>query len=134
MRDDRLPTTDYPPPIETAPSTSHRDQAAVNQLFDILASERRRTVLSYVMTYPGETISREEIVDAVLDCEPDEPGPISHRECLEIDLHHVHLPKLANSIIIDYDSMSGTVEYRASDDVESFLSQCLAFEKTDYSF
>lgn len=131
MTDDRLPTTDYPPIPEMGPDTSQRDQVVMTQLLDILASERRRNLLSYLTTCSEKTISREEIVDALLDCEPNEPGPISHRERLEIDLHHVHLPKLATAAIIDYDPTSGTVEYRASGDIESFLSQRLTLEKTE---
>ena len=131
MRDDRLPTTEYPVTPEMVSDTSQRDQAAMTQLFDILASDRRRNVLSYLMICSEETISCEEIVEALLDCEPNEPGPVTHRERLEIDLHHVHLPTLANAAIIDYDPTSGTVEYRASGDIESFLSQCLTLEKTE---
>lgn len=98
---------------------------------DILASDRRCNILSYLLTRSDTLVSREEIVDALLDCEPGEPGPATRRELLEIDLHHVHLPKLADTAIIDYDPTSGMVEYRASDDLESLLLRGLTFKNID---
>lgn len=108
------------------PNNSSQDQIARTKLFNILASERRRNILSYLRTCSDRLVSREEIVDALLDCEPE---PATHRERLEIDLHHVHLPKLADSGIIDYDPMSGMIEYRAPDDLESLLSRDLRFKE-----
>ena len=103
----------------------------MTQLHDVLASDRRRNVLAYLERRPESRISRDEIVDALLEREPDEPGPATRRERLEVDLHHVHLPKLADAGIIDHDPSSGTVEYSASADLESLLSRCLAYEEAD---
>ena len=111
------------------PNNPPQDQIAV--IHDVLASERRRNTLSYLTACSDRIVSREDIVDALLDCEPGEPGPTTHRELLEIDLHHVHLPKLADAVVIDYDSTSGTVEYRASADLESLLSRNLTSKETD---
>lgn len=129
MNDDRKPTADDLPTSEMGAETSQRGQVVVSCLHDILASERRRNILSFLKGNPGKISSREELVEILLDCEPDEPGPVSHRECLEIELHHVHLPKLADTALIDYDPTSGTVEYRASADIELFVSQYAAIDQ-----
>lgn len=102
------------------------DQLSTTQLLETLASERRRTVLSYLLACSAERIHREAIVDGLLEREPCEPGPATHRERLEIDLHHVHLPKLADADIIEYDPTSGAVVYRASSDLESLLARTFA--------
>lgn len=85
-----------------APST---EPPAADDVFDALADERRRLVLWCLQTYetPMELIEiAEEIV--VLETGTEEAdGPDVDLETVHTSLYHVHVPKLADAGIVEYD-------------------------------
>lgn len=81
-------------------------------LFSLVANSRRRTVLQYLRSLDTETATLSELVDHVVASEPEGE---SEREVLKIELHHVHLPKLADGKLLEYDARSNTVRYHGND-------------------
>lgn len=108
--------------------TSQDGQISMERLHRLLASERRRHLLSYLSTNASHPVSREELVDVIAEWEQPDPGPETHRVRIETDLHHVHLPKLADAEVIDYDPVTEAVYYNGSDRLESFLAAGTAVE------
>lgn len=109
MGDDRLSNTDV------SVSTAHgrgraRSDRTTDDLYRLLGSERRRAVLSSLADSDGP-VAVDELVDDVAEGERPDPGPGSHRDRITTDLHHVHLPILADAGVIDYDPVAGTVRY-----------------------
>jgi DNA-binding transcriptional ArsR family regulator len=77
------------------------------ETIDCLADEQRRTVLA-VLGREGAA-SRRTLARAVSEREADgEPSPDAVEDAL-VTLHHVHLPKLADAGLVEYDAETGTV-------------------------
>lgn len=99
-------------------SSASSDEVGVDTdaLFDLLSNARRRYVLSYLHGTDGDEADLSELVDWVTRQEVDGDG--DHRESVAIALHHTHLPRLAESDVLDYDARSQTVHYHGRSAVE----------------
>lgn len=132
MNDDRPPDSDVEPLADLSQVESTDPRIAVEQIHRLLASARRRYVLSHLSSSPGEDVPLDDVVTAVVEREHPDPGPLSHRDRVETDLHHVHLPKLADSGVVSHDPEAGTVRYEPSEAVETLLAVSEAFgERTE---
>jgi predicted transcriptional regulator len=64
----------------------------------------------------------EDLVDLLEQQTPDSKnGPPQDGDQLAIQLHHVHLPKLAEYGVVDFEHGSGAVRYRPDEAVETVL-------------
>lgn len=98
-------------PPET-PSTAARDEPSVDDQFDVLAVARRRTALS-ILGERRSPMDGEALAQAVASCErgvAPEDVPDATVERVHVRLHHVHLPKLDDAEIVEYDREDGVVE------------------------
>lgn len=87
-----------------------------DDLFDLLADGTRRRILWYLLEEPRT--GREELLDVLLGWELSEEtiGGDEDRERLEIELRHVHLPKLADRGLLTHDVESGEIRLTALSD------------------
>lgn len=77
---------------------------------DLLSSERRRTLLD-VLESGSTPVELAALAASVHARERGTPtGGPGAREAVAIALHHVHLPKLDEAGVVDYDAVSGRVE------------------------
>lgn len=122
MNDDRPPDPDD----ESVLDLSGRDAPGTGRTLDeshrLLASERRREVLSYLTPRAGERVDADELLAAVAADERPGPGPSTHRVRVETDLHHVHLPKLADAGVVEFDPVEGAVTDEGTAEIEVFLA------------
>jgi hypothetical protein len=77
-------------------SGTNRDR--IKRVQDVLGDPRRRSVLQELSALADEDVDFETLVDRVAQREPGE------RDRLASDLHHIHLPKLADLGVITYDA------------------------------
>lgn len=84
-----------------------------------VADERRRRVLEHLQDVEDGTAAFDQLVDHVVEQESD--AETTDRESVIVDLYHVHLPKLADYGVIEYDDCPETVEYVSDPTVESLL-------------
>jgi len=84
---------------------------------EALASHRRRRVLYYLLDTDDGLVPTDDLVDHVLEHDP----KADDRDEITLSLHHVHLPKLSDAGLIEYDTQGGTVRYRESTMVEGLL-------------
>lgn len=85
----------------------------VDALFDVLASDQRRTVLT-VLAASGEELAVETLAEAVTGDDapgPDAEFPPAGSTRMDIELHHRHLPKLADCGLVSWDREAGTVVF-----------------------
>lgn len=101
---------------------SHTD--TIDEAFRTLASERRRAVLYFFHGSSADVASVDDLVDHVA-ARSDDP-----RERVAIGLHHVTLPKLGETGVVEYDPRSGTVRYRGDSMVETLLAATKEIEDT----
>jgi hypothetical protein len=97
------------------PDTARHPQISVGSLFKVLADPHRRYTMYYLATMDGETVDFPSLVETLNE------RVTTSSERLEIDLRHVHLPKLADHNLIEYDERSETIRYRGGERVETVL-------------
>ncbi|MFC6719441.1 ArsR family transcriptional regulator [Natrialbaceae archaeon GCM10025810] len=115
-------------------STSTVDERdRIDALFDALSSKRRRQLLSLLR---DET--RTSVADAarrIAAWESDrsiDDVPRERASALEIELVHVHLPKLRDAGIVEYDGRSRhAVMYDPPDLVERYLDRWASRDRPD---
>lgn len=75
---------------------------------ELLTNQQRRQILRRVADTPdGTTVNQlTQHLRGTDSLQPDGNGSVEHRG---IELHHLHLPKLQDANVIEYDTNQGTV-------------------------
>lgn len=112
---------------DVAASRTNRREGAQNEwiprddIYELLASARRREIVAFLATRPGDTVHFDDLVAVVVAAECPDSGPGTHRGRITADVYHVHLPKLDGAGVVSYDPEAETVEYHGSERLESLL-------------
>ncbi|ELY68128.1 hypothetical protein C489_09000 [Natrinema versiforme JCM 10478] len=70
------------------------------------------------MRTDGDRVAHEDLVDHVVTRAPEADSTGPDRERVETELRHVHLPKLDDAGLVDYDRQSGVVHIDRETTVE----------------
>ena len=94
------------------------NELSIDRMFALLSNRRRRYVF-YCLNSANAVVELDDLVDQIVEWEREWDGetdeaPSRHRENVGITLHHNHLPRLADTPLIDYDARSRTVRCRNS--------------------
>ena len=91
------------------------DERATDAVFEVLADGHRRTLVAYLRRANEATV--EELATAIEAQESEFQGddPV-------IRLSHVHLPKMADAGLIEYERSSGQVEYVGGSEITDLLT------------
>lgn len=92
--------------------------------FGLLSDRRRRYVLRSLIETTDGVAEFDHLVDRVVELERaanDDP-PEDHRQRVAIALHHVHLPRLIETGVVEYDWRNETVRYEGDDGIEACLA------------
>lgn len=116
---------------ETTQLTRHsRVTDSLDTAFDLLRAPRRRYLLYYLYEIGGEVVDTDDAIDAVCAYEArgtDRDG-FPPREDVLIDLHHDHVPRLADAGVVEYDRRQGTIRFRGSAPLEEWLEHARHLE------
>lgn len=82
-------------------------------LFGVLSHRRRRYALSYLQDVNDDVATLSELAEWMTTREADGRG--DRHGTVATALHHVHLPKLVETGLIDYDARSETVRYHGTE-------------------
>ena len=93
---------------------------SIETLCKLLSDTHRRHILLYLSQHPKATISREMLLDHLVNVN-DRAKKGTHRRQLTVRLHHVHLPMLADHGLIEYDKIANSISYTAEPGVEKML-------------
>lgn len=88
----------------------------LDELLSLLADSERRTILAHLRNRGTGTTSLDNLA-AVLAAE----SPIE-QDYARVRLHHTHLPKLAQTPLVDYDPVTSTVQYHRDPEFEFLLN------------
>lgn len=80
--------------------------APLDDVFDVLADQRRRNLLRHLLEC-DPPVSVTEIAEALQS--HGHVGSVEERRKLRISIHHVHLPKLDERGVLDYDAETNRV-------------------------
>ncbi len=81
----------------------------LSPIFDLLSDRRRLRLIAHLSCRSGEPVGLDALVDVVAAAEP-----TADRERVAISLAHVHLPKLEQAGLIEYDSARSEVHWLGS--------------------
>lgn len=76
----------------------------------VLAHDRRRTIVTLVRSENG-AVTREALAHELASLEAAGAPAASRVEDVTLQLHHRHLPKLADAGLLEYDRADGTITY-----------------------
>lgn len=93
----------------------------IDTVFELLADSTRRQTCLYLMHSDANVVTVDDLVEILADDDTD-------RDRLAIDLHHRHLPKLADAGIIEYDPRSNTTRYWGQPTVEKWAEHVRAID------
>ncbi|WP_227378578.1 DUF7344 domain-containing protein [Haladaptatus halobius] len=93
----------------------------------VLATAECRTVVQYLIAKETDTTDFDELVDFVHE----EIDTITTSEQARIGLIHIHLPKLADYDVIEYDGRSAPIYYRDHLQLEAMLDLTRQIEGGD---
>jgi hypothetical protein len=96
-------------------------------LYKLLADHRRRVLLQCLRN-TEDSLSISALVTELTQRDGREP---SERDVeAEIAIHHIHLPKLADAGVIEYDQSAQQAAYSASPQVDALLEELLVTVST----
>jgi hypothetical protein len=98
----------------------------LDALFEILADDQRRHILTYLEERDEDVAAFSELIDHVADERVGDPT--DDHERVAVRLHHAHLPKLADLDLVEYDARSETVRYRGGPAVSEWLTLARSHE------
>lgn len=93
-----------------------------------LANPERRRVLDHFVATQTEVAELEVLSCKVARVRADGASESAPTEGARARLHHVHLPKLADCDLVEYDPRSGTVRYQPDQAVEELVAILADFE------
>lgn len=102
--------------------SQHTRAISTDAVLQVATHERRRRILQYLGEHDGDTVSTDDLAEWLRNTATESSGGSRlDREQLVIELHHVHLPKLDEVGVIEYDVETGTVRPRLQPRVETFV-------------
>lgn len=104
------------------PTGEQRGRSDFDELFDLLSEERRRYVLYCLEGASHARLSVSTLVERLSTIEKDSSIGQSTRREVEISLRHVHLPKLDDASIVEFDPDEAIVEYLGGERVEQWVT------------
>lgn len=117
--------------VELAFGTMYRgggsaDANRIDDVLQALSHPTRRDVIECLIDCPQETMTLDELAENLMARRDVER--YNDRHGLEMMLHHVHVPKLADHQVVEYDSRTRRVRYRGNAEFETLLDNVREWE------
>lgn len=122
--DDGRENEDTGPRLSPGRNAADTESLSLDSLFDLFSDRRTRYVLAHFESVSTDVLELDDLADRIVDYETDAglgDGSEEHRAEVAVALHHKHLPKLSDTVIVDYDARSKTVRYWS----DGRVSKCL---------
>ncbi|SDN20144.1 hypothetical protein SAMN04487949_3647 [Halogranum gelatinilyticum] len=88
----------------------------------LVADRHRRWIIHHLRHEATGTTTVDELVEQFHSSDFDSKNvPLQDRDAFAIQLHHIHLPKLAEHGVVEFEHRSGAVRYHPDEQVESVL-------------
>ena len=88
----------------------------------LVADRQRRRAIHHLRHETNGATTVDDLVDQMHSRASDaKNGPLQDRETLAIQLHHTHLPQLADHGVVDFEHTTGAVRYHPDEQVETIL-------------
>ena len=95
---------------------------SLDACLQLVADRHRRRVIHHLRHEATETTTVDELVNRLHSGDsPSKDDLPQDREKLAIQLHHIHLPKLAMHGVVEFEHRRGAVRYHPDKQVEAVL-------------
>ena len=94
---------------------------SIDTALRVVADPCRRSILSELIDGEETVVTTDTLVDRINPENPPPKATATHADSLLIDVHHTHLPKLADANVIEYDPRTETIRYTPNERVERVL-------------
>lgn len=98
------------------------ETARLDLFFATLASHQRRHLLHHLSGVGDDPTTVQELADVLIKSGTADP------QRARFLLQHVHLPKLKDMTVVDYDPRTETVRYHGSPLLDQMLEECQKHE------
>ncbi|WP_435159064.1 DUF7344 domain-containing protein [Haladaptatus sp. DFWS20] len=99
----------------------------ISQLYELLADHQRRALLQCLSNTESSLSTSTLVTELTQGSDLD---PAERETNTEIAVHHIHLPKLADAGIIEYDQSAQQAAYSATPQVDTLLKEMLVTVST----
>lgn len=96
---------------------------SLDAVLHVLADRYRRDLLRYLIDKDDETATVEECTNHLIEREAERTGERPAYDQVEVRLHHVHVPKLSDTGVIEYDPRSREFRYWGHARLEAWLDR-----------
>lgn len=104
-------------------SVTSIDTLSLDATFDVLANAERRLILNYLTEAADHEATVDELVSHITQHHADRTGELPSRDSIEMRLHHIHLPKLTEVGLVEYDARTEQLRYWSDDRLEAWLER-----------
>lgn len=106
------------------------DPGTIDEVFQLLGNQMRRELLVYLEGRDGKA-SLDELVEYLSTAIDNHHPPVGAppRDDVEIKLQHMHLPKLVDAGIVEYERQDHVVEYREDPLIERVMDVVIEAEQ-----
>ncbi|WP_423747293.1 DUF7344 domain-containing protein [Haladaptatus sp. SPP-AMP-3] len=102
------------------------ERCSLDEVFKLLADTHRRHILIHLIETADQPVPLETLVEHL------QTRANTNREQLQTHLHHLHLPKLADYGVIEYNSSLQLVSYTEHPRLEALLQVGQSLSDRDY--
>lgn len=114
----------------TTASDPHGTVLSLNAILEVLAHNHRREILSALVDAPSQSSTVDELTNRITKLEAERTGKHPGRDQIEMTFHHVHLPKLIDVGLVEYDPRFQELRYRRCERLEGLLEYLESVEST----
>ena len=100
--------------------------ALLDDTLNLLSNEYRRNIMYHMKEAEENNFTYDDITKALV-----ENNYVSEKQAdrFQVQMSHVHLPKMEESGLVEQDEASGTVRYLPSEDVENLLEDIKKYDE-----
>jgi hypothetical protein len=96
---------------------------SLDTTLEILANRDRRAVIEYLRDSPGHTATINELANHLVSRKAEQATEHPGHDHVQTTLHHIHVPKLVDAGVIDYDARNQEIRYWGSERLEAWHDQ-----------
>lgn len=98
-------------------------ELSIDATLELLSHHDRRRILRYFADSAERVATAEELVEQLLQATAERTGEVPNRNHLASSLHHIHLPKLTDAGVLEYDPRSKQLRYWGNERLERWLER-----------
>lgn len=93
---------------------------SLDATLEILANHDRREIIEYLRDTADQTATIDELANHLVSQKAEQAAEHPGHDYVQTTLHHIHIPKLVDSGLIDYDARNQEVRYWGSERLEKW--------------